>query len=110
MTDTIGTTHDPLTLHVLPDAVAPPTPTRPAPSDRFVTGVAPEALDRVLATSADLVVHGRRVTVLELVRLTGLEPDDVQGGLDTLCARGTLEPVGAEPQHYVFPAGRWPLG
>lgn len=81
-------------------------------TDRLVVSrtVPPEALDRVLATGADLVVQGRRVTALELTRLTGLEPDDVQECLDALCARGTLVPAGAEPPHYVFPAGRWPVG
>ena len=100
MTDTVDTTHAPeLTLHVSREPA--PIPSRKPP---------PEALDRVLATGADLVVQGRRVTAHELTRLTGLEPDDVQECIDALCDRGTLEPAGAEPQHYVFPPGRWPVG
>lgn len=100
MTGTIDTTHAPeLTLHVTREPV--PSPLRRPP---------PEAVDRVLATGADLVVQGRRVTAHELSRLTGLEPDDVGDCLDVLCARGTLEPAGAQPPHYVFPAGRWPVG
>lgn len=118
MTDTLRTARDASTstdhrMAVVPDAVAPEpafVPVAPSTPDLAVRTVTPEALDRVLATAADMVVHGRRVTAHELTRLTGLEPVDVQDCLDGLCARGTLVRAGPEPQHYVFPAGRWPVG
>ncbi len=69
----------------------------------------PEALQRVTATSADLVAQGRRVTVRELSRLTGLEPPVVEDCLAALVRRGVLQPAGAAPHHYVFAQGRWPV-
>ncbi len=68
----------------------------------------PEAVDRVLATAADLAVTGRRVDVRHLALLTWLEPETIEGCLDHLCRSGRLVRVGPRGQQYVFPKDRWP--
>ncbi len=70
----------------------------------------PEAMQRVTAKSADLIAQGRRVTLRELSRLTGLEPPTVDACVAELVRREVLQPAGAAPHHYVFAPGRWPLG
>lgn len=68
----------------------------------------PEELDRVIATAADLVVQGRRVTERALASLTGLEPGTVETAVSRLVSAGMLRPEGTAPHHYVFSPGRWP--
>jgi len=45
-----------------------------------------------------------------LASLTGLEPATVETAVHELVSRGLLHAAGAEPQHYVFAPGRWPVG
>ena len=78
------------------------------PSHEAGRPVCPEEVARVIATAADLVVQGRRVTVRLLASLTGIEPVGVQTALHELVSTGLLRPAGAAPHHYVFPPGRWP--
>lgn len=76
--------------------------------DTVATAPSPEAVARVTATAADLISQGRRVTVRELTRLTGLETTTVVTSVDSLVTDGVLVPAGAAPHHYLFARGRWP--
>ena len=67
-----------------------------------------EALDRVLATAADLAVTGRQVDVRHLALLTWLEPETIEVCLDHLCRSGRLQRIGPRGQQYAFPKDRWP--
>lgn len=67
-----------------------------------------EAVDRVLATAADLAVTGRRISARQLALLTWLEPDTIDACLDQLCTTGRLVRVGPRGQQFTFPKDRWP--
>ncbi len=83
--------------------------TGPVPTiDTVAIAPTPEAVARVTATAADLISQGRRVTMRELTRLTGLESMTVVASVDSLVTEGVLQPAGAAPHHYLFARGRWP--
>ena len=88
--------------------VTAPTTTTTPTIDTVATAPTPEAVARVTATAADLISQGRRVTVRELTRLTGLESSTVVASVDSLVVDGMLQPAGAAPHHYLFARGRWP--
>lgn len=67
-----------------------------------------EALDRVLATAADLAVTGRQVDVRHLALLTWLEPETIEACLDHLCRSGRLQRIGPRGRQFTFPKDRWP--
>ena len=81
---------------------------RPLSRESVVAAPSPEAVARVTATAADLITQGRRVTVRELTRLTGLETSTVVAAVDSLVNDGVLQPAGAAPHHFLFARGRWP--
>lgn len=78
------------------------------PPTRGTTAPCIEAVDRVLATAADLAVTGRRVDVRHLALLTWLEPETIEACLEHLCRSGRLVRVGPRGQQYAFPKDRWP--
>jgi hypothetical protein len=88
------------------DAGGPGETTAPRPLG--TTAPCTEAVDRVLATAADLAVTGRRIDVRHLALLTWLEPETIEGCLDHLCRSGRLVRVGPRGQQFTFPKDRWP--